>query len=150
MNFDELLDQLGSFGRYQKLQFMLLTSVAIPVSCMMIGIVFLAATPDHWCDVSEIGKHLNLTKEALKNLTIPLHIRNNKSQYSQCQMYDLNYTTMTTRDADDIMTTHNRSNLPVKDCVSWRYDRSVYASSVVTQVTGKSSNQLLKTFISLE
>ena len=143
MNFDELLDHLGSFGRYQKLQFILLTSVAIPVCCMIIGTVFLAATPDHWCDVSEIGKQLNLTKEALKNLTIPLHIRNNKLEYSQCQMYDLNYTTMTTRDVDDIMTTHDRSNLPVKDCVSWRYDHSVYASSVVTQVTGKSSNPRL-------
>ena len=134
MIFDELLEQVGSFGRYQRFLFCVVALAGFPAAFNNMGIVFLAATPNHWCDVSMIGEQLNLTGDALKNLTIPLEKRKGKMQHSQCQMYDLNYTTMSSSDVIAVMTSSDRSGLPLKGCEKWQYDRSVYQSSIVTQV----------------
>uniref|UniRef100_A0AAY4BX23 Solute carrier family 22 member 3 n=1 Tax=Denticeps clupeoides TaxID=299321 RepID=A0AAY4BX23_9TELE len=47
--FDDILEEAGTFGRYQKRIFALLCLAAMPWSGVYVGIVFQGFTPDHWC-----------------------------------------------------------------------------------------------------
>ena len=140
MIFDELLERIGTFGRYQKLMFCVVALAGFPAAFNNMSIVFLAASPDHWCDVTDLARRLNLSMRAAMNLSLPRNAGEVKGRagYDRCVMYDLNYTTMTTVQAYDIMTTSDRSRWPTTSCRAWTYDRSVYASSIVTQVTAVS------------
>ena len=137
MNYDGYLERIGSFGRYQRFVFFVVAFAGFPAAFNNMSIVFIAAKPDHWCDVTDVARRLNLTLASAMNLSLPWTAGEVKGQagYSRCVMYDLNYTTMTTAQAYDIMATSDRSRLPTTNCRAWTYDRSVYASSIVTQVT---------------
>ena len=132
MIFEELLEEVGSFGRYQKCMFTLVCTAGIVTAFCNLSIVFLAANPNHWCEVP-LAKRLNLSDDVFMNLTIPMETRKGKLQYSQCKMYDLNYSTISAADVDDVMA-EDRSGLPTKSCGDWTYDSSVYTSSIVTEV----------------
>ena len=136
MNYDDYLDRVGSFGKYQRFMFFVIGFACFPVAFNNMSVVFVAATPNFWCDVTNVARRLNLTLASAMNLSLPQRDGEVKGQarYSRCVMYDLNYTTMTTAQAYDIMTTSDRSRLPTTSCRAWTYDRSVYASSIVTQV----------------
>ena len=46
MKFDETLNTIGSFGKYQKIQFMVASLPAALIALHQLGSVFLAAIPD--------------------------------------------------------------------------------------------------------
>ena len=46
MNFDHVLDTIGGFGKYQKIQYLLAALPAIVHGLHNVASVFLAATPD--------------------------------------------------------------------------------------------------------
>mgnify|MGYP001801198547 FL=1 len=47
MRFDDVLDQIGGFGKYQKIQFILAALPAAVIALHQLASVFLAATPDY-------------------------------------------------------------------------------------------------------
>ena len=54
MKFDDVLFEIGEFGRYQKRMYFLVCLMIITVACHQLAQVFLAARVDHWCLVPEI------------------------------------------------------------------------------------------------
>ena len=136
MNFDEVLKILGTFGRYQKIMFGLVCLVGIPAALNNMTIVFLAAVPDHWCR-TPTADHLNLSRDDLLNLTIPVVIKDGESVYSRCERYEGNYTGWTDDQARAALAGGAGGRGNTSRCEDgWEYDREQYKSTIVTQVCG--------------
>ncbi|XP_044266487.1 carcinine transporter [Tribolium madens] len=119
LDLDDLLPQVGEFGRYQKL---LLCLICLP-ACLPCGFcafnqLFMTETPDHWCKTPQV---LNLTQEERRNLFIP---KDNNS-FSKCLRYTINWTHI----SDNF---DNISSRPTEECTEgWQFDEAAY-SSIVT------------------
>ena len=89
MEFDDLLtNHLGEFGRYQKIIFILISLTAVASAFTTLGIIFVAAVPEHRCDIPRLDA-LGLDEVELLNLSIPFEYGNDgEKEYSSCKMYD--------------------------------------------------------------
>ena len=87
MEYDDLLtNHLGEFGFYQRIVFLLVSLSAIATCFCNLGIVFLAAIPEHWCYVEELE---SLSHDDVMDLSIPLEKDDNGDEvHSSCKMYD--------------------------------------------------------------
>ena len=142
MQFEEIVQKLGGFGRYQRRMYFLLCLIAIPNAWHAIGSVFLAATTDHWCSVPSVPG-FNCTDldieclEAKKNLTIPYD--NSEKAYYQCSRYndsdidlDVNVYSVALNDNDTGVTLQKRT---VGCDNGWEYDHSQFKSTTVQTVS---------------
>lgn len=130
MDFDNVLSDMGRRQRYQQLIFYLLSVPCTIMSVMiMFNIVFLSATPDHWCRVPELEKS-GLSPDEIKNVSLPWETRDGVLALSKCKMYDINYTLL----IDNGLVKANDS-WPQTNCkFGWNFDRSVYQETLVTQI----------------
>ncbi|XP_013136456.1 PREDICTED: organic cation transporter protein [Papilio polytes] len=129
MDFDAILEDVGTFGKYQKLViYCVLLPAVIPCGFHAYAQLFMAADVVHWCRVPEL-EHLD-DMEVLKNISIPVELKNGIPQYSSCSMYDLNYSYIAANYPDiDVM-----NNSAVIPCAhGWTYDKSVYTNTVATE-----------------
>ena len=122
---DVLVKYVGSFGRYQKWNCLMLGMLGFVGSFFAYEIVFAAAIPDHWCALSELNtQSSNSSVEELKELLIPKEEKNGELVFSSCLAYD------------DIWNgTISNDERKTKKCSKWTYDQSVYESTAVTEVT---------------
>lgn len=124
---------LGEWGRFQQQVFLLLCLTVIPNGFTGLSIVFIADTPPHRC---LIPAHVNLTA-AWRNSSIPLEEESHSGALvpSKCSRYKL----------EDVQSFSDRGLLPGVDvnlsyvatehCLDgWEYDRSVYISTITTEV----------------
>jgi len=87
-DFDDLLPQIGEFGLYQKIMFLLMIPFCFIASYVYLGQIFMTLPPDrYYCFVHEIS--LIESEEERMILSIP---KESDGSYSRCYMYDLNYT----------------------------------------------------------
>ncbi|XP_041987765.1 beta-alanine transporter-like [Aricia agestis] len=131
MDFDAILEDVGEFGKYQKLviYFILLPAV-IPCGFHAYAQLFMAADVKHWCRVPELD---GVDLELGKNLSIPQELRNGKLEYSQCTMYNLNYTEILANytSIEEVLMDRDPEVIPCNN--GWTFDRDVYKSTVVTE-----------------
>lgn len=85
LDMDDILPQVGEFGRYQKL---MLWCVCLP-ACFPCGFgafnqLFMAGVPDHWCRIAQLA---NLTQEVQRNISIPQE----NNIYAKCLRYAVNW-----------------------------------------------------------
>lgn len=126
---------IGEWGPFQQQLFYLLGLSIIPNGLTALSIVFFADTPPHRCLIPE---HINLTA-AWRNSSIPLVVDTNSGDWvpSKCSRYKL----------EDVVSFSDRGLLPGADvnlsnvategCLhGWEYDRSVYTSTITTEVCG--------------
>ncbi len=102
-DFDEVLQEIGEFGRYQQLVTWLLCASA----CFMnaynaFQLVFLMYTPTHWCKIPE--KLLNLT-----DINVTAYKCELRLQYS------------------------NGTDISKIPCSSWVYDNQFFDSTIITK-----------------
>ncbi|XP_023229221.1 organic cation transporter-like protein [Centruroides sculpturatus] len=114
--FQDFTDVIGTFGRWQKILFGVITWSAIGVTLNNLNWPFLAYKVDYWC--ARTPEYMNLTVEEWKNISAPLEIRNGRTMHSRCEVYDI----------DDTKYGKNFSKIP---CRSWEYDHSKYKNSVI-------------------
>ncbi|XP_060802617.1 beta-alanine transporter-like [Amyelois transitella] len=129
MDFDAILEDVGTFGRYQKLviYFVLLPAV-IPCGFHAYAQLFMAADVQHWCKVPELEHLTDL--QLVKNLSIPLELKNGEPFFSKCTKYNLNYSEILKSYQED----STRKHAEVVPCTDgWTYDRSVYKNTIVSE-----------------
>lgn len=66
MDLDDVLPDIGEFGKYQKLVlwFVLLPSV-FPCGFHAYNQLFMSATPEHWCHIPELD---GISPDVMKNI----------------------------------------------------------------------------------
>ncbi|XP_067674927.1 organic cation transporter protein-like [Haliotis asinina] len=125
MKFDTILETVGEFGPSQKRLYVLLSLPAIynAAVCMVI-FVFLFAVPEHRCAIPGLNNDTfqiqNEVHADLINRTIPLALDNQGDQTrSSCFIYSAS-PNASSRDV----------NTDTESCQKWKYDKSVYHSTV--------------------
>lgn len=117
MGYDEVIVQLGDFGRYQKIIFLLIALTSIPVAFHKLAGVFLFAQPDFRCALpTDPANGSYELPPQLKQIAYP-------AEHS-CTYYDVQ---------PDSNGSYYRVDELEHTCSRYIYDRSVYdESSVVT------------------
>ena len=99
VDFDSVLDQIGNFGKFQKI---LYYSVCIPIiftTCLGLSVVFSAAIPRQRCfvpscDNPELPEYQDAFSHGFANFTLPYK----NGEYSKCQEFEfLNVTEKCTK-----------------------------------------------------
>lgn len=141
MDFDSVLPDVGSFGLYQKLVicFVLLPAL-IPCAFHAYSQLFIAARPNHWCHITELESWVNepIYTDFIKDISIPLEIRDGKLRHSKCEMYTRNYTQIRDMLAQRTPLSYVRSsieqiNTTVPCTNGWNYDSSIFTSTVISE-----------------
>ena len=138
MNFDELLNVTGGFGRYQVQLMLVVILLTLNSAIITMNSVFFAGSADHWCKIPEL-RALNLTEDQEKNLSIPLENRDGRLQYSQCLRYSVNYSQLAVDNQNDTIWPdqsfrHGNETMPCDQ--GWVYDTSQYTSTISMEVCG--------------
>ncbi|XP_043071000.1 organic cation transporter-like protein [Drosophila grimshawi] len=117
MGYDEIIVELGDFGRYQRIIYVLICLTSMPVAFHKLAGVFLLAKPKFRCALSnETNQSFELTEE-LSQLAYP--------PYEKCERYELEY--------DIGNESFHRLSNETQSCNRFIYDRSRYANSAVTE-----------------
>ncbi|XP_063925688.1 beta-alanine transporter [Zophobas morio] len=129
MDLDDVLPEVGEFGRYQKLVlwFILLPGV-FPCGFHAYNQLFMAAAPDHWCKVDGFtGKSAKL----IRNISIPTAVQlDGQTRFSQCTMYDLNYTNTSLEFYESV----NYTTVSIVPCKhGWVYDKQGHENTIITE-----------------
>ncbi|XP_067676242.1 organic cation transporter protein-like [Haliotis asinina] len=138
LNFDDVLRHLGEFGRYQKWVYFLLCLPGIAHGIRMMISVFLLNIPNHRCAIpgydndtydvqSEFHAHLI-------NATIPFVTRDGELQRDRCHIY-----------VNGKNSTKDGVNRTVVGCQKWVYDKSVFESTVSTELNFVCDDAILAT-----
>ncbi|KAA0708350.1 Solute carrier family 22 member 2 [Triplophysa tibetana] len=126
--YDDILEEIGQFGRCQKRIVALFCLVSMPFPCAYVGIVFQGFTPEHWCrdpGVSQIGEHCGWSLQDTRRVTVPLVNTSAGLGYSQCERYniDWNSTDLTCDHPEGDPSPARRLASPVSACTDgWVYD----------------------------
>ena len=131
ISYDDLLSSVGEFGRFQKVQFVLLNLVAMVGAFHGFNMVFNGAIPEHHCrvDTTTIDQ-CNVSYSALLNLTIPTeHSSEEKGMvWDSCSMYDVGNYTASCSLPNETLRTMGCQN-------GWTYSTEYYTSTIVTEVS---------------
>nr|XP_020444351.1 LOW QUALITY PROTEIN: solute carrier family 22 member 2-like [Monopterus albus] len=102
--FDDILEEVGTFGRYQKRIFALLCVLSLPFAGVFAGIVFQGFTPDpgfppgHWCRDSAVVERRQVCGWSLadgRRLTVPQVNSSGALQPSSCEQYEVDWNSTT-------------------------------------------------------
>lgn len=133
--YDDILKIIGDFGSYQKQQYFFLCLITIVSAFHAFNMVFVGATPYHYCNVDRYRDNFNYSEETLLNLTIPYSFmeRNGKMTYCECDQYNIS--------DPDILNDPREwewipSNSSIVKCMDgWQYDNIYYEATIVTEVS---------------
>ena len=135
-NFDQVLERIGGFGKYQKFLLFLLGIAAIPVGAMTLGNVFISGLPHHSCYIPALA---NLSTHQQQRISSPPERSSGgevqDGKYDVCHVYDVDYSSLdlTLNETDHAHVTLNATEL--RTCSAWVYDDSVFSYTIVKRVS---------------
>ncbi|CAF0862532.1 unnamed protein product [Rotaria sp. Silwood1] len=113
---DQLLNDAGSFGLYQKIQFLLVGLLAVLPAMTAFNYVFIAATPDHRCQLP------------LTNFTDTFQI-----QSIEHQNYINQYIPLSPKDRKCYLNDINSKTENLIPCSKWVFDNTFYNTTISTE-----------------
>lgn len=128
MKFENLLAEVGGFGKYQIsiIALLVIPRVTLPFHFLLNN--FIAAIPSHHCDISSLdadGILGNLSQE--ERLTVSIPAQEDGSPAS-CHMFSQPQFNLLTNSTSS-------TELPVVECQNgWEYDNSTFKSALATEV----------------
>ncbi|KAI5615089.1 solute carrier family 22 member 2 [Silurus asotus] len=126
--FDDILEEAGKFGPFQKRIFSLLCLVSVPFAGVYVGIVFLGFTPEHWCrnsGVNEVQMLCDWSLEKALGVAVPLQNTSAGVVHSQCERFDveLNISDVGCEELEGEISEAKRAALPTSACKDgWDYN----------------------------
>ncbi|KAL7873814.1 hypothetical protein AOLI_G00128850 [Acnodon oligacanthus] len=127
MKFEDILAEIGGFGRFQKLIVFLIFVSRITLPCHFLLINYIGAIPSHHCDIGFLdaeGVFGNLTQEQKLTVSIP---KNEDGMFASCHMFAEPQFQL-------LDTESNFTNVPLIQCPNgWEYDNSTFISTLSTQ-----------------
>lgn len=139
MDFDSILPQVGSFGPYQKFVICgVLLPAVFPCAFHAYSQLFIAARPAHWCRVPELDLWVQDYPNDVRNVSVPMEIRDGTLRFSECLVFVRNYSEITRT-----WSAHGLRNVTevvrsgeVSSCKNgWNYDSKMFSSTVVTEAS---------------
>jgi hypothetical protein len=135
---DDILEQVGEFGWFQKQAFLVLCLISTVLAPIYLGIVFLGFTPDHRCQspgVAELSQRCGWSLAEELNYTVPGLGAADEAFLRQCMQYEVDWNQSALDCVDPLASlAANRSHLPLGPCQhGWVYDTP--GSSIVTEVS---------------
>ncbi|XP_045661441.1 solute carrier family 22 member 1-like [Ursus americanus] len=133
---DDILEQVGEFGRFQKQTFLALCLLSAAFAPIYVGIVFLAFTPDHRCrspGAAELSRRCGWSLAEELNYTVPGAGAAGEAFPRQCRGYEVDWNHSALGCVEPLAgLAANRSHLPLGPCRhGWVYDTP--GSSIVTE-----------------
>uniref|UniRef100_A0A8C3TLP7 Solute carrier family 22 member 7 n=1 Tax=Catharus ustulatus TaxID=91951 RepID=A0A8C3TLP7_CATUS len=126
MKFEDLLLEIGGFGRFQILILALLCLPRINLPMHFLLHNFLAATPSHHCAIPHQEEFVNLTMEEVLLVSIP---RKPDGTFSSCEMFSQPQFHLLLNSS---LQPENKSI--IQHCQhGWVYDHSQFTSTISTQ-----------------
>ncbi|XP_070533313.1 organic cation transporter protein-like isoform X2 [Ptychodera flava] len=122
MQFEAILAILGEFGRYQKIQFLFIYLISIPIPWCSLSNTFLSASSDHYCRV--FANETFEDRSPLKNCTIPY---SHDSGWDECYRYNVSLSGPGDVSPDVCFPRGEK----IKCDHGWVYDRSTYENTAV-------------------
>ena len=130
---DFLQKHVGDNGRHQWVV-LIAVCIADMVDCMLIlAPIFVAAIPEHTCNVATYCSAFNCTDDESTNIFIPKEERHGKMEPVQCYFYNVTDIQIRNQTQDECSHLHFTNNLVV-ECDKWTYDSTFYTSTIVTEV----------------
>lgn len=127
MKFEDLLLEIGGFGRFQILilAILCLSRISLPMHFLLHN--FLAATPSHHCAIPHQEAFVNLTTEEVLLISIP---QKPDGTFSSCEMFSQPQFHLLLNSS---LQPENKSI--IQHCQhGWVYDHSQFTSTISTQV----------------
>ncbi|XP_053192314.1 solute carrier family 22 member 3 [Scomber japonicus] len=91
-NVNKLIEHIGDFGPFQKRIVTLGSFPVIIFAFVLVGVVFLGNTPDHWCQSpgsERLQEECGWTEVEVKEVTVP---RSGQSgSFSRCEQFDVDW-----------------------------------------------------------
>lgn len=125
--FDDILEEAGKFGRFQKRIFSLLCLVSVPFAGVYVGVVFLGFTPEHWCrnpGVNKVQMHCGWSVEKALRVMVPFENTSTGELRRQCERFDVewNITDLSCDDLEGEIAERKHAAMPTSACKNWDYD----------------------------
>ncbi|KAL7862184.1 hypothetical protein SRHO_G00136250 [Serrasalmus rhombeus] len=134
-NFDELLQHAGDFGPFQKRIAFLGTLPVSLFAFVLVGVVFLGNTPDHWCKIAgadHVQEDCDVSVEEVRNLTVP-HAGPHGS-HNRCAKFDMDWNFSAVSCSDLSHWSIPTNTTPLSSCdEGWMFDLTW--TTVVTEFT---------------
>ncbi|XP_075704451.1 solute carrier family 22 member 7-like [Rhinoderma darwinii] len=126
MHFEDVLSEVGGFGKFQILSLMILCLPRVILPLHFLLHIFISAVPPHHCAISSHRNPGNLSQEDLLLINIP---QEPDGTFSSCKMFS--------EPQPHLILNRSRGTLngsEVQNCdQGWEYDRSTFFSTTVTQ-----------------
>ncbi|XP_045131154.1 LOW QUALITY PROTEIN: organic cation transporter protein-like [Portunus trituberculatus] len=128
ITFEDLLQLVGTRGRWNVLLFVLCAYASFVSPMQTLSYQFLGATPDYWCRVDSL-LDAGWTQEQILSFAIPIK---EEGKHESCLMYDHNYTHAVALGYEQaIGTLHNTSD--IIPCYARDFNRSQHQSTMTTE-----------------
>ncbi|KAK5858008.1 hypothetical protein PBY51_011209 [Eleginops maclovinus] len=130
-NVDKLLEHVGGLGPFQKKMVILGSLPLILFAFVLVGVVFLGQTTDHWCrspGSERLQEECGWTEAEVREVGVP---RSESGSYSRCSRFSVDWTeNQELCDEVDRWTSNGSSLLPCDG--GWVFDES--RSTIVSEV----------------
>ncbi|XP_033740178.1 organic cation transporter protein-like [Pecten maximus] len=128
MNFDEIIEKIGSFGKYQIIQVILMCLPHINAAIFMVMSVILLGVPKYRCNIPGYTGDTYLIQSPEHQTLVDNYIprsSDSTKDYDQCHIYNNNSTY-----------SHNSTfpgNRSTVECDSWVYSQSTFTETFVSE-----------------
>ncbi|XP_066479657.1 solute carrier family 22 member 7-like [Tiliqua scincoides] len=143
MKFEELLQAVGGFGKYQVLIFLMVSipRVVIPMHFLLHN--FISASPPHHCAVSTLAGVSNVSQDEAFHISLPRELDGTRSS---CRMFSRPQFHLLGNSSWELSNTSSIQNCQA----GWVYNHSQYVSTTATEwdlvCEKKGLNQAIATF----
>ncbi|XP_077987899.1 organic cation transporter protein-like [Glandiceps talaboti] len=124
--FEEVIQTVGPFGRYQKFSFVLIFVIGGCTAFFQLGNTFFSASADHYCRVYDDQTFADVSP--VKNCTIPYSTDGDDIVWNKCKRYDIHINASQEVTAE---VCYPRSEDTLSCDQGWVYDKTWYENTVV-------------------